>query len=296
MEETDEFKQQRIQEAIKMQKAKVMAARDNLLDHPHLSGVLHSLFQKDEKDASIDMAVKKASQDMSGKGRTKITLEERLALHDNVEHAVGNVVMPELSRKFTELMDRHHKCTQCTRDCPALKWSKYGVHTLEECEQYCKVIVCKEWDDPDRPLEQAAARFEEDRKKRADNPKYAKTSVFQNYLPDYLREYGAEAAVINDDGEYEVTWDVPDNQTYHRVDYEEIHPDSMETLREQPRAPGRSAEDVLAEISRQEEADKLVPALNTPQAMDNNNVMMTRKDLDRELKMQARESASPELF
>eukprot|EP00746_Dinoflagellata_sp_MGD_P006763 gnl/MRDRNA2_/MRDRNA2_113308_c0_seq1.p1 gnl/MRDRNA2_/MRDRNA2_113308_c0~~gnl/MRDRNA2_/MRDRNA2_113308_c0_seq1.p1 ORF type:complete len:420 (-),score=109.19 gnl/MRDRNA2_/MRDRNA2_113308_c0_seq1:110-1369(-) len=300
MEASDEYKQQQIAESLKGKKAKVLAARDNLLDSAHLHGVFHSLFQKDEKDAYMDAAVKRAAKDMSGKGRTKVTLEERIAQIDNVDHAMETKVSSELSGIFADLMGRHKKCTQCSRDCPAMRWSEYGAHTLAECEQYCKLIVCKEWDDPHKPYEQEVARFEEERKERAKNPRYAKSTVFQNYLPDYLREYGPESLVVNDDGEYELSWELPANKTepWEIHNDEDVHPDPMESLRELPPLPGKSAEDVLKEIAQQEEAEKLVPAFETSE-LDDKSVMWTRKDLDRELKTQVRErqgSHPPELL
>lgn len=299
MEASEEYKEERTREAIRGKKAKVLAARENLLDSTHMSGVFHSLFQKDEKDASMDAAVKKAAKDMSGKGRTGLTLEERIAQNDNVDHAMQTVINPELPGLFEDMMGRHKKCTQCSRDCPAMRWSEYGVHTLQECEQYCKLIICKEWSDPHTPYDQEVARFEEERAARATNPKYAKPTVFQNYLPDYLREYGPESLVVNDDGEYEVTWELPEkNETWELLDPEEVHPDPMESLRELPPLPGRSAEDVLKEISRQEEAEKLVPALETSDSGNETAVMWTRQDFSRELKTQSRASGShlPELL
>merc|ERR1719487_1583883 len=224
---------------------------------------------------------------MSGKGRTTVTLEERIAQIDNLDHSMETKLGSELSETFRSLMSRHKKCAKCQQDCPTFRWHEYGVHTLPECEQYCKLMVCKSWADP-----QEQEVFEEELRKRAKNPPYAKSTAFLSYLPDYLRDYGRENVTFNDTGMYEVIWQPPrEKQQYEKFDPDEFHKDPMQALRELP-SVRKSTEDVLKEISRQEEAEKLVPAFETPKALEIKDIMWTRKDLDRDRKAQARSSQS----
>jgi len=228
-----------------------MSAAANLLDASKVENLLRTA----SEDKSLRNAVDEA---MKTKASKRVTLEELIAVEDSAKNTMDEA-SAELVEAFKGMLAKHQQCQQCSDDCTQQRWRKYEVHTMAECKQYCKVMICKDSDSAD--YAQEAAALEEAMKV----PHYAAPTKFSSYLETYSKTHGQEA-IVNDDDKFEIVWEQPTEQEVQV----ESTPDPVEQLRAQNRwsMEHKSSEQVLKELHQQEEdhvkeaaAEKLVKAL-----------------------------------
>merc|ERR1719160_1735792 len=89
---------------------------------------------------------------------------------------------------------------------------------MAECQKNCKINICKE------STKDEATKFAEERQHA---PKYA-TSKFSSYIEDYSKAHGQQELVVDDEGKFDVIWEVPGDDVAIE---EEIASDPVEQLR-----------------------------------------------------------------
>lgn len=261
-----------------MQEFSAENARTGLLDAMHLQARLTAFGNSGGADASMDQALNTAVKVKKDKGLGRVTLEERMALEEKVDkkaEALGG----EVKELFQELLTRHEDCHRCQRDCTARRFHEYQTHSLQECRDYCKLMICGEVLNPESPMSyrEQVVEYVNNKFARSENPTYAKPSLFTNYLDEYLREYGQEG-VLSDSGEekFELVWALPDPKP---PEDEVVRPDVFEQLRTMEPLPGRKAEQVLVDSA---EEKGLVSALVLAQDGDARRLSWTRAEVERD--------------
>lgn len=228
-----------------------MSASSNLLSAPKIESLLQTT-----ADTTLEAAVKQAAHNKESK---RVTLEELLVVETNAHDAVDSV-SSELSTAFNQMMGKHQACSQCMNDCPALQWRKYDVHTMAQCKENCKLVICKEVSPAS--YAQQVAEFQD----RMKEPHFAQPTQFSSYLEEYNKAHGLQEITVDDDDKFEIVWEQPSEEE-HTV---EPSMDLVEELRKKDSLSmkQRSSELILKELHQQEEdrtkeasMEKLVTAL-----------------------------------
>lgn len=258
-------------------------ARVGYLIPEHGANRLSSFIQTLEahEETVLGKALKEAVQWKTKNDYSHITLEERLAMREEISDSLI-LAGKDFRRLFEDLLKRHENCQQCQVDCPARNYQPYGVKTKRDCLKHCELIVCKErWDPLGLPYQQQLKAYLEELKSRAAKQKFATPSLFTNYLDEYHAENGEENLFIDDeDDHYEIVWETPEAeqiQREHEHDEKLVHFDFLQHLHALPNI-NLYKNNGFSKVRGLSEG--LVPALDPPENALSVRLSRTRAEIE----------------
>jgi hypothetical protein len=259
-------------------------ARMGLLIPEHPENRLSSFIQtlSAHKETVLEQALKEAVQWKTKNEFNHITLEERMAMREEISDQLL-LAGKDFRRLFEDLLKRHENCQQCQIDCPARNYQPYGVKTKRDCLKHCELMVCKErWDPLGLPYKQQLDTYLEELHGRAAKHKFAQPSLFTNYLDEYHAENGEENLFIDDeDDQYEVVWETPKaDQIQQESEHDEklVHFDFLTHLHSVPNLE-LYKKNHFANVNRTH-SQGLVPALGPPENALATRLSRTRAEIE----------------
>lgn len=243
-------------------------AMNGLLLPKHEKNILGSLIQAAGRNNLP--VLKKALQDIANQKKKKLIQASRMTLEERIVKKVAHEnTMTEVAKSFkylfNNLLEKQNACQQCQIDCPMRNFKPYGVQTMKECMKHCELAVCREsWEPLAGPYESQLKAYEKQRDAKSTAPELAKSSLFTNYLDDYLKKNGEDSLYICDeaDDEYDIVWETRTDEQIEKdtaYDDELRHFDLLEEVWKLPKL-----QYTHPDRKRPTHIEGLVPSLQPP--------------------------------